>query len=776
MDAETWASDRVESRITASGGRAWCLIESDYDPAREAKVEACFAIGNGLLGVRASRAISRGATWVTYQQQLTWASWPRTYVAGLFDTPNVLPPVPGLVPAPDWMRLRIWIDDQPALLRFGELQNHRRTLDMRRGVLMTEWEQKHQSGRLIRVKSLRLVSLADRALAVQLLQLALCGEPATIRLEASFESTGSALDLLGLERDAALWRTAESGKTLAMAARARLRLDGAALTEERSQLKWVWSWRHEPGQAAEFVRLVAFAKGDVDSDATSCRANKAIMRAEEAGWSAVLASHERVWDERWRLSDVEIIGDGKLQQALRFAIYHLNSAVNPEDERVSIGARALTGDSYLGHVFWDTEIYLLPFYVFTWPEAARALLMYRYHTLPGARAKAAKLGYRGALYAWESTDSGEETTPENVIDLSGRVIPVLCGLEEHHISADIAYAVWQYWQATRDDDFFLSAGAEILLETARFWASRATPEHDGHYHIRRVIGPDEYHETIDDNAYTNTMAAWNIERGLDTMKALDEYWPDHYGRLRRRLALDDAELAIWTVVAERLARGYNRSTGMIEQFAGYFSLEDIDLGGYSGRTVPMDVILGRERTQASQVIKQADVVALLALLPDSYDHSTQRRNFAYYKTRCGHGSTLSTAMHALVAARLGDVSTAEHFVRATAEIDLGSPITSSAGGVHIAALGGLWLAVVFGVAGFRPKGEELVLNPSMPERWQALAFRIQWRGRIIHVRIDRVGNAVSATLEKGDAVPLQVGDSRVVLESGTSCDMHYPVQ
>ena len=192
---------------------------------------------------------------------------------------------------------------------------------------------------------------------------------------------------------------------------------------------------------------------------------------------------------------------------------------------------------------------MLPFYIFTWPEAARALLMYRYHTLPGARAKAAKLGYRGALYAWESTDSGEETTPENVIDLSGRVIPVLCGLEEHHISADIAYAVWQYWQATQDEAFFLSAGAEILLETARFWASRATLEEDGHYHIRRVIGPDEYHETIDDNAYTNTMAAWNIERGLDTMKALDEYWPDHCGRLRRQLRsnnelLDNAGRAV----------------------------------------------------------------------------------------------------------------------------------------------------------------------------------------------------------------------------------------
>jgi trehalose/maltose hydrolase-like predicted phosphorylase len=203
-----------------------------------------------------------------------------------------------------------------------------------------------------------------------------------------------------------------------------------------------------------------------------------------------------------------------MQRAVRFAVYHLTSAANPEDDRVSIGARALTGDAYIGHVFWDTEIYLLPFYTAVWPEAARALLMYRFHTLPGARAKAAHFGFKGALYAWESADTGEETTPERVVGADGKLVDILTGRMEHHISADVAYAVWQYWHFTGDDDFFLRAGAEILLDTARFWASRAVTEADGKRHIRHVIGPDEYHEDVDDNAFTNVMARWNIARRL----------------------------------------------------------------------------------------------------------------------------------------------------------------------------------------------------------------------------------------------------------------------
>jgi trehalose/maltose hydrolase-like predicted phosphorylase len=756
--------DRLGQWLEPSADPAWRLIEQGYDPTREPGIEACFAISNGLLGSRASRSISRGPTWVAYQHHLTWASWARTYVAGLYDTPNVLPPVPGLVPAPDWLRARIWVNDDLILLRTGELQNYRRTLDLRRGLLLIEWVQKAPTGHLVRVRTLRAVSLADRAVALQLVRISVDGAPARVRLEASFESTTSALDLVRSGRGSAVWRTAESGKTLAISARARL-TGSSEIAETKGAMKWAWDWEQQPGEVTDFVRTAVFARGNGDAKATEQRARAGIARADRAGWAGILRAHEQAWADRWRMSDIEIEGDAATQRALRFVLYHLIGAANPDDERVSIGARALTGDSYLGHVFWDTETYLLPFYIFTWPEAARTLLMYRFHTLPGARAKAAKLGYRGALYAWESTDTGEETTPERVIDPTGRLVPVLCGLEEHHISADIAYAVWQYWQATHDDEFLLSAGAEILLDTARFWASRAALEQDGRHHIRRVIGPDEYHETIDDNAYTNVMAAWNIERALDTAAMLAKRWPDAWARLRQQLALDDKELDGWRDVARGLVRGDEAQSGLIEQFAGYFALEPIDLTAYASRTAPMDVVLGRERTAASQVVKQADVVALLAVLPDLFDRADRERNFAYYEPRCGHGSSLSPALHALVAARLGHLDLAARYLNQTARIDLDSPTVNSAGGVHIAAMGGLWMAVMMGFVGLKPLGEELALDPMLPAAWQALAFRLQWRGRVVRIRIDARRRVVAATLERGDALAIRVGGESLMLEA-----------
>jgi trehalose/maltose hydrolase-like predicted phosphorylase len=766
------AHDRVGHWMAPHPDPVWQLIEVGYDPAREAQIEACFAISNGLLGSRASRAVSRGPTWVTYQHHLTWASWPRTYVAGLYDTPNLLPPVPGLVPAPDCFRVRIWVDDCLVLLRSGELQTYRRTLDLRRGLLLIAWVQRAPEGHVVRVESLRAVSLADRALAVQLLRISVDGEATRVRLEASLESTGSALDLLYSRRGSAVWRTAESEKTLAISSRAGL-IGRSVTAETKSAMKGTWVWEQRPGEVTDFVRVSAFARGDANARATERRARLGMNRAEAAGWAGILSTHEKAWAERWRLSDLEMEGDANLQRGLRFALYHLISAANPDDESVSIGARGLTGDSYLGHVFWDTETYLLPFYIFTWPEAARALLMYRFHTLPGARAKAAKLGYRGALYAWESTDTGAETAPEEVIVAYGHVVRVLCGVEEQHISADIAYAVWQYWQATLDDEFLISAGGQILLETARFWVSRATLEDDGRYHIRRVIGPDEYHETIDDNAYTNIMAGWNIERGLETAALMSERWPDAWERLRQQLTLDQKELDGWSQVARGLVRGDDAESGIIEQFAGYFGLEHIDLAAYAARTAPMDVVLGRERIAASQVIKQADVVALLALLPDLFDRSTKERNFSYYEQRCAHGSSLSPALHALVAARLGQIELAERYLHQTAHIDLDSPTVNSAGGVHIAALGGLWMAIIFGFAGISPLGEELAIDPVVPRKWQAFAFRLQWRGRVIRFRIDARRRSVAATLEQGDGLIVRVKGEKMMLDPASHLEHPY---
>ena len=355
-----------------------------------------------------------------------------------------------------------------------------------------------------------------------------------------------------------------------MAAASSLRIDGQDIPPTtRGPLKWSWTWKSHPGQIVYFERFVAVTRRDVRGMDAGTAARSKLGIARQLGWSGVVAQHEAAWSSRWQCSEVKVDGDADAQQALRFAAYHLNSAANPTDERISIGARASTGDDYRGHVFWDTEIYLLPFYILTWPEAARALLMYRFHTLDGARAKAAGMGWRGALYARESADTGAEATPEQVVAPDGQVVDVLCGKQEQHISADVAYADWQYWQATGDTRFLLDAGAEILLETGRFWSNRAQQEADGRCHIRGVIGPDEYHEHIDDSAFTNVMARWNIRRALEVAALLRERWPDQWERLATHLGVDDTEMRQWQTVAATLVTGLDTETGLFEQFAGY---------------------------------------------------------------------------------------------------------------------------------------------------------------------------------------------------------------
>jgi trehalose/maltose hydrolase-like predicted phosphorylase len=466
--------------------------------------------------------------------------------------------------------------------------------------------------------------------------------------------------------------------------------------------------------------------------------------------------HAEAWEDRWRASGVEVAGDEMAQRALRFALYHLNSAVNPKDEYASIGARALTGSTYKGHVFWDTEIYLLPFYTFTDPPAARALLQYRFHTLPAARDRARRLGYQGALFAWESADTGEDVTPDTVIAPDGRVVQVLTGIQEHHISADVAYAVWQYWQATADEAFFLAAGADILIETARFWASRGRLEPDGQYHIRTVIGPDEYHESVDDNAYTNVMAQWNLERAADTVDWLRSRRSDVWPIICERLQVKPDEPDSWRRTAELMTTGFDRPTNLFEQFAGFFQLEEVELQAYRTLPVPIDVTLGRDRTQKSKVVKQADVVALSALLWERFPSAVHEANFRYYEPRTAHGSSLSPALHALVSARLGDSDLAARYFRDAAAIDLSNHRGNAAGGVHIATLGGLWQAAVFGMGGVRLREDGLVIDPHLPSNWDRLSFPLQWRGRSVSVTIDHEPGQVTVDLRTGEPMTIEL--------------------
>lgn len=735
----------LESALTPPSDPSWRLDEPTYHPAIEHQVESCFTVANGAIGVRGSL------------DQPTIASAPLTLVAGLYDTPASPMAVPALVPAPNWPQWQIAIDGQPVAFPSEEEYPYHRTLDLQRGVLLSSWTLQDDAERRLHARSLRFASLADRDLVAQVVVLTV-DQPVVVQLDIWLETPEEWLTLESAASDLFVWQTTGTGKRLALAWTASLRVDGVTHPPDRRNLRISWSWVATPGQVAILGRGVALARELPETAPDpSERVRRAIRRFEHGGLGQSFVNHVEAWAKRWREGDVVIDGDVDAQRAMRFALYHLNSAANPDDERVSVGARALTGEAYLGHVFWDASIFVLPYYIFTWPAAARAALMYRYHTLPAAREKARKLGYRGALYAWESADTGEEATPPYVVNPAGQVVEILNGTQEQHISADIAYAVWQYWQATGDTSFLLRAGAEIILETARFWASRATLEADGSYHIRGVIGPDEYHEGVDDNAFTNVMATWNIERGLEVADLLADRWPEHWDDLRRRLGLTPNERDQWRDVAARLTPG-RIIDGVIEQFAGFFDLEFIDLAAYEPRTIPFDVLLGAARVQRSQVVKQADVVMLLALLWDRFPPEVRAASFDYYEPRTGHGSSLSPAIHALVAARLGKLDLAEDYFRQTAAIDLDDMMSNAAMGVHIAAQGGLWQAAVFGFAGLRLCADGIALDPRLPDSWEALRFPLRWRGRALHIEIVKASQQVTVTLHEGHPMVIRVGD------------------
>ena len=621
--------------------------------------------------------------------------------------------VPGLARTADWTRLSATIDGHPLRLDQGHSLEHRRILDMRQGILWREWRHQDGAGRITRLQALRLASLADRHLLVQCVTIT----PENYSGKVSFDAT-----LTG-----PVAQVTSSGATIAMAMAHRITSPTGRWTPSTELVDGRQSLELRLGKTYRLDRIVALHTSR-DAGEPHETARRHVERAIE-DVASVVSEHRDAWRARWEASDLRIEGDPAAQRALRFAIYHLLSAANPQDDRVSIGARGLSGAAYKGHIFWDTDIFMLPFFILTYPEAARALVMYRYHTLAAARAKAARLGHRGAFYAWESADSGEEVTPPFVIAPDGQIIRILTGEQEQHISADVAFGVWNYWQATGDDRFLVEAGAEILIETARFWASRAEREEDGHYHIRGVIGPDEYHETVDDNAYTNGLAQWNLEAAAEIANLVAERWPGPWQALSRQLGIEPDEPRRWQHVARDLYTGFDEHTGLFEQFSGYFGLEEIDLAAFVPRTAPMDVLLGRERIQRSKIIKQPDVVMLVHLLWERMPPEVRKANFEYYEPRCGHGSSLSPAIHAIVAARLGDTALAERYFRQAAEIDLTDNMGNAAGGVHAGALGGLWQAAVLGFAGLRFCGERPERCANLPPSWRSLSMRFQWRGR-----------------------------------------------
>ena len=727
----------------------WLMTVDGWNADQEPSIEAVLALVNGYAGTRA--AVEEGSH----------VSMPAMFVNGVFNAATELvaqaaarpdhqviaAPTPELVVAPNWSRVQITADGAPLTLDDAELIEQRRTLDMHRGVLVREWRVR-SGGKTTRLRSLRCVSLADRHVLVQVLEITPEDWFGQLTLDAIVDgdvrnegNTRHLIEHQTQQIDGGRVLTAvtsEKRVPLAFAAASMVHNgDGQALPAQDASSDTAIVQRYaidvQQGTTYTLHKIVTVFTGRDDAD-PAARAAERLQQAQQVGVEQIVNDSAAAWAARWDDADVEIASSDDAQRQARFAMYHLIGTANPEDERASPGARGLTGERYKGHVFWDTEIFVFPFFVYTHPPTARALLMYRYHTLPAARDKARAFNYRGALYAWESTDTGVDVTPEFVYNAAGARLEILTGIEEHHISADIAYAAWQYWHVTGDDQFMLDAGAEMIAEIARFWASRAERGDDNRYHIHKVIGPDEFHEHCDDNAYTNMMAQWSLRRGIEIVNWLKDNHPNRWQQITQQINLQDAELAEWREVAVRLVNNFDSQTKLFEQHRGYFALQDFDLQTLEPRKQTMDVVLGWQRLQQTQIIKQADVIMLLFLLGDEHDQGIHEANYRYYEPRTAHDSSLSPGFHALSAARRGDLESAQRYWQRAANIDLNyTQGVTAAGGVHSATLGGMWQALVFGFGGMYAGGDEPRFDPHVPSGWGTLRFRVQWRGRKLRV-------------------------------------------
>jgi len=711
----------------------WMLSEDSFDPKKQHHKETIFTIGNGYLS-------TRGAFEEGYPNDHR-----ATFIHGVFDEAPIV--FTELANAPDWLPLTIYLNNERFSLDSGTVESFQRTLDLCTGLLTREVRWRSPSGMSATLTFERFASLADEHMLY-------------VRCRVTPEFAGTVEFRAGLngnmhneglfhwqwldqgKRDDVTWlhnRTRKSRIEIATAMQITNVIGREIISQE-------WDVENAPtrmvrleaisGQTVGIDKRVAvFTSRDVESTEV---VNAAMKRAREsAGWESALEASNRTLAEEWNRTDVIIEGDDEAQISIRFNLFQMLIAAPRHDDRVNIGAKTLSGFGYRGHAFWDTEIFMLPLFTYTAPHIAKNLLNYRYRNLPGARRKAQVNGFKGAQFPWESADTGDEVTPTWVPHFADRtkLVRIWTGDIEIHISADIAHAVYQYWQATGDDDWFIEKGVELILDTAKFWGSRAEWNADAsRYEYNDVIGPDEYHEHVDNNAYTNRMAQWNLQTALEALEWLKGRAPEKANELIERLDLGDQRLEIWRKVIEKIYLHIEPS-GLIEQFEDYYQRKDIDLAALEPRTKSAQEIFGIEGCNETQILKQPDVLMMQYVLRDHYSDESVRANYDYYNPRTDHtyGSSLGPSIQAIVACMMGYPEDAyEHFIRAV-RADLRDVRGNAGDGIHAASSGGTWQAVVFGFGGLRVTPEGWTTQPRLPKHWKRLAFKFFHRGKLQEV-------------------------------------------
>lgn len=711
---------------------SWLVSEHNFDPNKQHHSETIFTIGNGYLCTRGS-----------FEEGYP-GDHPATFIHGVFDdAPVVFTEIANTI---NWLPITILLNGEKFAMNSGKVLEYKRELDLRNGRLTRVVRWQSPGGYTARIYLTRFANLANQHHLVQQVNISaeFDGE-VEVRFALDARTDNEGLRHINFVNQMIEGATALlTGTTIHTTIQIVAAMRATVQADEEVEETW-WDAPANPTKVFKCkVRVGETVETRKDVAIYTSRDREKLEQGQSLAQAAIKVLHENNWDEyndtshdawqqEWERHDVIIEGDDEAQLAVRFNLFQLLIAAPRHDERVNIGAKTLSGFGYRGHAFWDTEIFMLPVFIYTAPHIAKNLLNYRYHNLAGARKKALGNHYEGAQFPWESAATGEECTPTWLpyhLDPT-RMVRIWTGDIEIHISADISHAAWQYWRATGDDAWMIEKGAEIVLDTAVFWGSRAewNPTHQ-RYDYNDVIGPDEYHEHVNNNAYTNRMAQWNLQTALDVLEWLKEAAPAKAGQLARDLNLSAERFAHWRDVIDKVFLRIEPN-GLIEQFEGYHQRKDVNLSAMEPRARSVQEIFGIEGTNQTQVLKQPDVLMLQYLLRDEFSDESVLVNYNHYTPRTDHtfGSSLGPSIMTIMACDVGKPDDAyEHFIR-TARADLRDVRGNAGDGIHAASAGGSWQAVVFGFAGLRlhPDGTYNT-KARLPRHWKRLSFKFCQRG------------------------------------------------
>lgn len=763
----------------------WKIIETSFYPRFLAQTETLFSIGNGYLGMRGNfeegNPAFQNGTFVNGFHE----TWPIVYgekAYGFAKTGQTM------LNVTDGKVIRLFVDDEPFSLPTASLLLFERTLDMRAGTLDREILWETPAGKQVLIQSRRLVSFQHRHLAAISYQVTILNAEAPVTISSELignrsnqVSEGDPRQAQGFVKEVLvpkanyvrdhrimLGHTADSSQMSLGCG-----MDHVIETECPYTFKSecshnvgqvVYSIDARPGKPIHLVKYLAYHTSRSAHPEELCsRAERNLERAKKNGLDELLHGQRQYLEEFWRQSDVEVVGEsgqgergtGEIQQALRWNLFQILQA-SGRAEGAGIPAKGLTGQTYEGHYFWDTEVYVLPFLIHTAPRIARNLLMFRYRMLERARERAREVNQRGALFPWR-TINGEEASAYYA-----------AGTAQYHINADIVYALKKYVEVTGDVAFLFNEGAEMLVETARLWEDLGfySERKEGRFCIDGVTGPDEYNTVVNNNAFTNLMARENLRYAAETVSRMRDNHPEHYDTLVHRTGLEHGEVEAWLAAADGMYVPYDRDNGIHPQDDSFLDREVWDLENAPRDKFPLLLHYHPLVIYRHQVIKQADVVLALFLLGQEFSAEEKRRNFDYYDPLTTGDSSLSACIQSIVAAEIGDAAKAMKYARYAILMDLADVGGNVRDGCHIASMGGTWMVMVYGFAGMRDDGGRLSFNPSLPERVGGLRFRLEVQGQELVVEIGK--ETASYLLEKGVGLVITHQGEEVQLEVGNA--------